>query len=473
MKALAVASGIVFWTLVLGTAWLAFFPGTQSGEPVAILQIEPAPAPGAAGGGEPENSDPTGVPPGEAAGVPAAADPAPSTAAEPADPAAQAAKRNMDFPPGFAATNPGAPPQAPVVEPGPGQGTMLPLSPGQPEAPAAPPSPEDATPPDDQQGAAPATEETAAAEPEVKQAALESPTGAPSQAAPSNSASPAGPETETGSISLSLAPVADLVEESQYGPLPKVAADGRRAIEVYARPSRYASAAEIGAPPRIAVLVTGLGLPDSPPGDVLKGLPASMSVAYGAYGRGLQDSVTKARAEGHEVLLQIPLEPNNYPTEDPGPHTLLTTLPPAENMKRLQWLMSRYTGYVGITNHMGAKFETTQESFQPVLEELKRRGLLYVDDGSVQPSTAGQIAGVIGLDYSIASVQIDANQSPAEIAKQLALLEAMARERGAAIGVVRAKPATIKQLAEWAGKLEGKGIVLVPVSAAVRSQRQS
>lgn len=477
MKALAVASGIVFWTLVLGTAWLAFFPGTQSGEPVAILQIEPASAPGAPGASskeEAETPDHAGTPPAEAAGEPAATEAPPSTAAEPADPAAQAAKRDMDLPPGFAVTDPAAPPQAPVAEPGPGQGSMLPLSPGQIEAPAGPPSPEDAAPPeDDQQGAAPASEETAAAEPEVKQAALESPTIAPSQPAPSTSASPAGPETETGSISLPLAPVADLVEESQYGPLPKVAADGRRPVEVYARPSRYASAAEIGAPPRIAVLVTGLGLPDSPPGDVLKGLPASMSVAYGAYGRGLQDLVTKARANGHEVLLQIPLEPNNYPTEDPGPHTLLTTLPPAENMKRLQWLMSRYTGYVGITNHMGAKFEATQESFQPVLEELKRRGLLYVDDGSVQQSTAGQIAGVVGLDYSIASVQIDANQSPAEIAKQLARLEAMARERGAAICVVRAKPATIKQLAEWASKLEGKGIVLVPVSAAVRSQRQS
>ena len=71
----------------------------------------------------------------------------------------------------------------------------------------------------------------------------------------------------------------------------------------------------------------------------------------------------KARQAGHEVLLQIPLEPLDYPSKDPGPHTLLTTLPPDENFKRLQWLMSRFTGYVGITNHMGAKFEPTQASF--------------------------------------------------------------------------------------------------------------
>ena len=97
-----------------------------------------------------------------------------------------------------------------------------------------------------------------------------------------------------------------------------------------------------------------------------KGLPAPISVAYGAYGRNLQDWVEQgARGSGHEVLLQIPLEPHDYPTNDPGPHTLLTSLPPEENMKRLQWLMSRYTGYVGVTNQMGAKFETTQASLVP------------------------------------------------------------------------------------------------------------
>src|SRR6185437_12950009 len=200
---------------------------------------------------------------------------------------------------------------------------------------------------------------------------------------------------------------------------------------------------------------------------VIKGLPGPVSIAYGAYGRSLQDGVTRARSDGHEVLLQIPLEPNDWPKVDPGPHTLLTTLPPEENMKRLQWLMSRYTGYVGVTNHMGNKFETSSRSLEPVLEEMKRRGLLYVDDGGAE-STAGQIANTIGLDYSLASVQIDGSQSAAEIAKQLAKLEATAKERGVAIGVVRLKATTAKQIAEWAGKLESKGIVLVPVSAAVR-----
>jgi polysaccharide deacetylase 2 family uncharacterized protein YibQ len=265
-------------------------------------------------------------------------------------------------------------------------------------------------------------------------------------------------------------PAPALVEKSKYGPLPKIAIDGRRPADVYARPSRYAQVA--GGPPRVAVLVNGLGVPGAPDGDVIKGLPPPVSIAYGAYGRSLQEWVTKARADGHEVLLAIPLEPNDYPTEDPGPHTLLTSLPTDENLKRLHWLMSRYTGYVGVTNHMGAKFEATQSALKPVLEELKRRGLVYFDDGSAEGSTADAVAKGVGLDYAMAEVQLDADTS-AELAKALAELEAAAKASGAAIGVAKAAPSTVKQIADWAGSLEAKGLVLVPVSAAMRSQRQS
>ena len=429
MKALAIACGIVFWTLVLGTAYLAFFPGGGA-EPVTILQIEPATAPGG---------------PDEAAGVPQMPEPAPAPAGEAAPTEPAPAEGNMDLPPGFAVGPPEAPQAPPVDQPG------LPMAPeGQGGAPAAPPTPDDAVPPEapDQQGAAPA--------PGMQQAALDAPAGAPQ------------PENETGSIALASVPAPELVEQSQYGPLPKIASDGRRAIDVYSRPSRYA-VANPSAPPRVAILMTGLGLPDAPQKTVLEGLPAQVSIAYGAYGRSLQDAVIAARAGGHEVLLQIPLEPENYPNVDPGPHTLLTALPPADNIKRLQWLMSRYTGYVGVTNHMGGKFQASAESVSPVLEELKARGLLYVDAEGAQSSAAGKVAETIGLDYSVVDVQIDAG----DLAQQLAKLEQVAKERGAAIGVVRAKPATAKQLADWAAKLEGKGIVLVPVSAAVRSQAQS
>jgi polysaccharide deacetylase 2 family uncharacterized protein YibQ len=429
MKALGIACGIVFWTLVLGTAFLYFFPGGDA-EPVAILQIEPAPAP-----------SPGGAPPAPEAQAPA---PAPAETAP-------------DLPPGFAV----GPPDSPQAPSEPQGGAMMPMPQGQNEAPPQPaqPGPEDAAP---QPAPAPDPDQQGDASPgaPMQQAALDTPASA-------KPPPPPAPENETGSIALPSTPEPELVEQSQYGPLPKIAADGRRSIDVYARPSNYAAATQ-GAPPRVAILVTGFGLGDGPPQSALKGLPVQVSVAYGAYGRSLQDAVAAARADGHEVLLQIPLEPQNYPSVDPGPHTLTTTLPAADNIKRLQWLMSRYTGYVGVTNHMGAKFQASAESIGPVLEELKRRGLLYVDAEATKDSPTEKTAKAIGLDYFAVNVQIDAGDT----AQQLAKLEQAAKERGAAIGVVRLKPATAKQIADWAAKLQGKGIVLVPVSAAVRSQAQ-
>jgi polysaccharide deacetylase 2 family uncharacterized protein YibQ len=465
MKALAVACGIVFWALMLGITWVALFSGSDDEGPVAVIQIEPAPVPQAI----PQTQTPSGA---------------------------------IDFPPGFAVTGPSGQQGAPATPNLTPPVTTLTPSPDEIGVPDLPDSPGDGiTPPaaDTMPTEAPPAGMPPAAEvpPGDTPPGLEAPPAdmpLPADTPPAADLPPASepppplpdrrsdvPEEdqpgqaanhkESGSATLVEAPVPELVEESEYGPLPRVAADGRRPAEVYARPSSYASRTELGASAQVAILINGLGLPGAPSDDVLKGLPPPVSVAYAAYGRDLQDDVTEIRAAGHEVLLQIPLEPENYPKEDPGPHTLLTTLPANENIKRLQWLMSRYTGYVGVTNHMGAKFETTKDSLLPVLEELKKRGLIYFDDGTVPSSSAAQIASSLGLDYSSANVQLDSTSGG--LIKALTELETMAREHGSAIGVAKAKSDTVKKIAEWAGKLESKGIVLVPVSAAVRSQRQS
>ena len=417
MKALAVASGIVFWTLVLGAIILIFFPGGNDGDPVTVLNVETAPS---AGPGAPVTTDGVDLPPGFSVTGPAAV--APSAPPRPAAPTLA--------PPGQGTT---MVPTAPATPP-PGQGTMIP---------PPPPGPSGSLETPERQGALPAAEGAAGVATANLAAGID----------------------QTGGTALD-AVIPALLEESDYGPLPRVAADGRRPADVYARPSHYAQGA--GGPPRVAVLVNGLAVPGAPDADVIKGLPPPVSVAYGAYGRGVQEWVDKARADGHEVLLAIPLEPNNYPAVDPGPHTLLTTLPTDENLKRLQWLMSRYTGYAGVTNHMGSKFVTAQAALRPVLEEMKRRGLIYFDDGSVEGSAAGEIARSLGVDYSIAQVQLD----PGKMAASLAALEAEAKAQGAAIGVAKAEPSSVKQIAEWAGSLEDKGLVLVPVSAAMRSRRQ-
>src|SRR5262249_27353472 len=138
---------------------------------------------------------------------------------------------------------------------------------------------------------------------------------------------------------------------------------------------------------------------------------------------------------GHEVLLQVPMEPFDYPNNDPGSQTLLTSLEPGQNIGRLQWAMSRFQGYVGIVNAMGARFTASETAMTLVLREAAQRGLLYVDDGASQRSVAAQIAPLGNIPFARADVTIDAVPTPSDVERALNRLETIARERGLAVGM--------------------------------------
>lgn len=276
-----------------------------------------------------------------------------------------------------------------------------------------------------------------------------------------------------GSVVMPPVPIDAIMENSRHGALPRIAEDGRRASQLYARPIRIAALPQAGEPARIAILVNGLGLSDEDTGRAIEKLPGAISLALSPYGSNLQNWVRKARAHGHEVLLQLPLEPFDYPDNDPGPHTLLTNLTAAENIKRLHWVMSRFTGYVGVTNHMGTKFQSHGGSLSPVLAELKKRGLIYVDDGTAPRSVAGVTARDIGLGSAAAQISIDGELGRDGIERALGKLESLAKENGLAIAVATNLPVTVRMLGEWAETLKDKGLVLIPMSAAVLAQRQS
>jgi polysaccharide deacetylase 2 family uncharacterized protein YibQ len=268
-----------------------------------------------------------------------------------------------------------------------------------------------------------------------------------------------------------VAPESKLLDTSRHGPIPKIAADGTRPSDIYARPFKPAAGKSSG--PQIAIVIGGLGISTSATEAALAKLPAAMTFAFAPYGGDAERLVARARASGREVLLQVPMEPFDYPDNDPGPQTLLTTLGPDQNLDRLHWLMSRFQGYVGITNFMGARFTTSEPSFSPVLREAAKRGLLYVDDGVSARSLASQIAGANNIPFAKAEVAIDAVPTPVNIDRALSRLEAIARERGIAVGISTALPVAIERIAQWAKAAEARGIVLVPISAVAARAKSS
>jgi polysaccharide deacetylase 2 family uncharacterized protein YibQ len=254
-----------------------------------------------------------------------------------------------------------------------------------------------------------------------------------------------------------------LLEKSRHGMIPAIA-DGVKPFTVYAADADRAKAARM---PIVAIVVAGLGVGAAKTTDAIMKLPAAVTLAFTPYGSDPGKLAERARAQRHEILLQVPMEPFDYPDNDPGPQTLLTTLTPEQNIDRLYWHLSRFQGYAGIANFMGARFVVSDAVMQPILREAAKRGLGYLDDGAAPRSVAATLAGGQSVPFAKADLSIDAVPTAVEIDRALAKLETLAKERGSAVGIASALPISIERIGAWTKALEGRGIMLAPLTTAM------
>jgi polysaccharide deacetylase 2 family uncharacterized protein YibQ len=269
-------------------------------------------------------------------------------------------------------------------------------------------------------------------------------------------------------IKLTPAPAKGFVENSSSGPLPKLSSDGRRPFDAYARPVHKGILQS--SQPKIAILLGGMGLNSGLTDRAVRTLPEEITLAFAPYGTDLQQTINAARDRGHEVMLQLPMEPFGYPNLNPGPHTLLVSADSRSTAASLSWLLSRFTGYTGVVNYLGARFTSETAAMIPVVQTLKDRGLVYLEDGSSQRSVADEIAAGISLPTRRADIIIDGEPNFNAITAKLQKLEQMSRDGRIVIGIGTGLPATIDAVATWTRKLQARGILLVPVSAAFRAR---
>jgi polysaccharide deacetylase 2 family uncharacterized protein YibQ len=262
-----------------------------------------------------------------------------------------------------------------------------------------------------------------------------------------------------------------LLEKSRYGMIP-VVADGLRPFTAYATGSD-ADRAKAAKTPSVAIVIGGLGVGAAKTADAIVKLPGAVTLAFTPYGSDPSKLVERARAQRHEILLQIPMEPFDYPDNDPGPQTLLTSASADQNLDRLFWHLSRFQGYVGLANFMGGRFVATDAVMQPLIREAAKRGLGYLDDGSAPRSVAATLAEDQSMPFAKADLAIDAVPAPVEIDRALAKLENLAREHGTAIGMASALPVSIERIGIWAKALESRGILLVPLTTAMLKSKSS
>lgn len=318
---------------------------------------------------------------------------------------------------------------------------------------------------------------TAAAEPAAAPAAL-APVAAAKPEAPAKTSGPQiihvqteegdGPpkaivihDPSTLGQNLKIAHIPDkaLIEASETGPLPVRAADGRRPFDVYARPWSGARGA------RVAIVIGGLAVSQTGTQAAIAKLPAEVTLAFAPQGNSIGRWMQAARQAGHEIVMQVPLEPFDYPNINPGRNTLTVAASADENLKNLHWALSRTTNYTGVMNYMGARFSADAAAMEPFMAELGKRGLAYIDDGSSARSLAPDLALKDGVPFVSGDTAIDAVQDRGAILKKLDGLEATARAKGFAVGIGSAFDLTVDTVSSWVAEAKKRGIEIVPISA--------
>lgn len=274
------------------------------------------------------------------------------------------------------------------------------------------------------------------------------------------------PPSETGAAQASaprLAPPAQPAPSGQadaaFSPPPMPPA-GLQAWQRYAVPAPAPDHR-----PCIAIVIDDLGVDKARTRRTIA-LPGPLTVSFLPYASDLPRQAAAARRNGHELLVHVPMEPVGH--LDMGPNGLETGLAREEVVRRLRWDLARFDGYVGVNNHMGSKFTSDARSMAIVIEELKARGLLFLDSRTTAGSVGASLALRDGVPSASRDVFLDNVVDAAAIAARLAEVEVMARRQGHAIAIGHPHDATLDALAPWLASLPRKGFVLVPVSAIVR-----
>ncbi len=263
---------------------------------------------------------------------------------------------------------------------------------------------------------------------------------------------------------LPPAPISGLTQSSPFGKIPVISPSGLSSFDAYKRPFVPSAGLE-----PVSLIIGGLGVNSALTERAINELPADVTLSFAAHASGLNSWISKARAKGHEVLIELPFESKNSNAGEPGAdRTLMVTRNTSANPRHLNWLLSRGQGYFGVTNYNGDVFLTRADAAAPLLGRMAELGLSFVFDGSYSAPTLSALASTAELPYGSGYTLIDTIQDRTIINSKLERLSAAATAGSGPIGVGFTYPETITAVKDWASGLKAQGLELAPASSALR-----
>lgn len=249
------------------------------------------------------------------------------------------------------------------------------------------------------------------------------------------------------------------LEPTKYGEIPALGADGKGPGQLYAAQEIVATDDKI----KVAFIFSNLGRNAPLHDKILASTPPGVTLAYLPYGNNLKNQMSAARSKGHEVLMNLPMEPADYPYTDTGPNTLLTGLTKEQNMDRLHWALAQGHEYVGVMNLHGSLFLASSQDLKPVLHEIDKRGLLFVESETCYRS---QVQTASHTPRLKSHFLLGESLTPSELQATLIRAEQMAEKSGFITIVAHTSPLNMPVLLTWIKKAQEQNYVFVPVSQA-------
>jgi len=219
--------------------------------------------------------------------------------------------------------------------------------------------------------------------------------------------------------------------------------------------------------PMIAIVIDDMGVDLKRSRRMWEDVPAPLTLSFMTYADNLPQQTKAAHKKGHELMLHMSMEPSN-PMIDAGPNVLMTAMKDDELAKLTQWGLGRFEGYVGMNNHMGSRFTEDSRAMQVVLEQVKQRGVFFLDSRTSPKSVAGKVARTIGMPALDRNVFLDNDNDVNAVLKQLGEVERMARKHGVSIAIGHPREATIKVLKTWIPEAIDRGLAIVPISTLMK-----
>ncbi len=281
-----------------------------------------------------------------------------------------------------------------------------------------------------------------------------------------NTSNGSGPKTilidgkAIGAASLPPAPFAGLTRRNQYGSAPSKDANGNSPLKSYNRRFTQNSDQQ-----PVSIIISGLGVNRALTQQAIDQLPPDVTLSFAAHITGLQDWINRARQAGHEVMLEIPMDTAQFNSSEPGADkALLTANTQDENIRNMEWLLSRAHGYFGVINYNGDTFLTRADVSAPILAKLEDSGLGFITDGDFSTPSLSALSQSIGLSYKNGFGLIDPQADTQIIQAKLSNLAAAAKSGTQPIGVGFAYPETINAVARWTTNLDSQNLTLAPAS---------